>query len=664
MGAPIALAWSGSGARAAGLIAALFFWWGAGQGALAATFVDYLYVEANEGDSSGGHVAISFGNETFHFQHESPGILRIQRQETAAFRHIYGMLGNRAIRTSRITVSEDTYTLLRDAFVRLLMVQDAQVEIRDALHRDVALIDLMLRQRRAPQPNTGEILLTLTGLGYFLPDAPSQLETARGGIVKKEGAGTVSPALASLRDRIRVTYGEGFITERVTRARARLRGMEPLATRKPLPAVTRDRFPVSDAAVSTRYEETLHAIFALELLQAALPLREGTFWTPDGDDFRLEPAEALALKEVAVHLENDLVRLADSPRQDWGIPFVVGMARLTAIEASLASGHLVLLDIFPPDDQLPHRHDAALRPYLPRMKNETREVFLQKRKQFFTAGGFREADYAVLERSGNLLLNIDRAMATGTPLRAVPKSPFPALAAKLSVPQPGAADDALLERELAAAQTAERDYAAALGRLYAYNLFRHNCVTEIFSIINSALASKAPGRETEEVFPASTRAESVRRLGGFVDAEQGLAFIPFVSAGAVERSYAVVETREDPSCRTARLAEMKMHEAPLKVFLRESNTITSSVYRLDPDDSDFLFFTDDTVLLRPLFGAFNLLTGLGKGLLGVVTMPVEGPERLVSGARGMLFSFPELVFVNLRKGSMAYVEKSAEPRSN
>ena len=65
-------------------------------------------------------------------------------------------------------------------------------------------------------------------------------------------------------------------------------------------------------------------------------------------------------------------------------------------------------------------------------------------------------------------------------------------------------------------------------------------------------------------------------------------------------------------------------------------------------------------MLRPLFGAFNLLVGLGQSLLGVVTLPFEGPDRLISGTRGVLFSVPELAFVNLRKGSMAYVERSPE----
>ena len=645
------------GVYAAGLLTAMLFWWGTGQPALAERTIDYLSVEANEGDSSGGHAALRFGNETFHFQHESPGILRIRRHETSAFRHAYTMLGNRSIRESRIAVSDDTYTLLRNGFVRLLLVQDAQLEIRDALRRDVVLFERLLAQHRAPQATADGMLLELAGLGYFLPDAPSHPGSTTGTVTGE--ASPPSPALLSLRNRIRAVYGENFVTDKIARTRGTLRSLELRAARPRVSHLSRHTLPTFESPPSTRFEDTLRALFALELLQASPGLRPGTFWTPEDTIFRLEPSEALTLKGFAAQLETDLVRLVDSPRADWGPPFVLGMARLAAIEATLASGRLVLLDIFPPGSQVQPRRDSTLRPYLPMMEKEMREVFLRKRQEFFTGSGFREADYAALERSGNLVLDISRAMTTGSALREPPESPFPSRPALLSVPLPQLPDEAALMGELAAARNAEQEYSSALDHLYSYDLFRRNCVTEIFAVINETLARHAPDREKASDPVAPVRAESDRRLGGYVDAADGLAFIPFVSAGKVEHSYAVVASRDLPSYRTTRLEEMYRQEPPLAVFLRESNTLTSTVYRPGPDDSYFLFFTDDAPALRPLFGAFNLLAGLGESLAGLLTMPVSGPERLVAGARGVLFSLPELVFVNLRKGSTAYVEQAA-----
>ena len=38
-------------------------------GAAAAATFDYLYIESNEGGSSGGHAAVRLGDDTWHFQY-------------------------------------------------------------------------------------------------------------------------------------------------------------------------------------------------------------------------------------------------------------------------------------------------------------------------------------------------------------------------------------------------------------------------------------------------------------------------------------------------------------------------------------------------------------------------------------------------------------------
>lgn len=70
-----------------------------------------------------------------------------------------------------------------------------------------------------------------------------------------------------------------------------------------------------------------------------------------------------------------------------------------------------------------------------------------------------------------------------------------------------------------------------------------------------------------------------------------------------------------------------------------------------PDDSAFLFFTDTRVWSRPLLGAANLATGVAWGSAGLLRLPWDGGHQLLRGARGVAASAPELVFVNLRKGS-------------
>ena len=130
-----------------------------------------------------------------------------------------------------------------------------------------------------------------------------------------------------------------------------------------------------------------------------------------------------------------------------------------------------------------------------------------------------------------------------------------------------------------------------------------------------------------------------------------LNFIPAISAVSVQSTYAVSDVDEVPSYRKARLARMYAGENPVWVYLRESNTLTSTLYRREPDDSAFLFFTDDTIAARPVLGALNLVAGLGVAAAGLAMLPVDRGDLLRAGLRGALFSVPELAFFNIRKGS-------------
>jgi hypothetical protein len=104
---------------------------------------------------------------------------------------------------------------------------------------------------------------------------------------------------------------------------------------------------------------------------------------------------------------------------------------------------------------------------------------------------------------------------------------------------------------------------------------------------------------------------------------------------------------------------MYAQENPLHVYLRETNTVTSTVYRRNPDDPLFLFFTDEMVWTRPVFGALNLLAGIGQTLSGLLTWPLDGGHALRAGPRGALYSLPELAFFNIRKGSLDYGRSTA-----
>lgn len=97
------------------------------------------------------------------------------------------------------------------------------------------------------------------------------------------------------------------------------------------------------------------------------------------------------------------------------------------------------------------------------------------------------------------------------------------------------------------------------------------------------------------------------------------------------------------------------------VWLKESNTLSSTLYQWREQDTAFLFFTDDLMGLRPILGGLNVLSGGLYGLVGLLSLPLDGGTRLGQALEGLLYSLPELLFINLRKGSYGEAEGPYTP---
>jgi hypothetical protein len=131
-----------------------------------------------------------------------------------------------------------------------------------------------------------------------------------------------------------------------------------------------------------------------------------------------------------------------------------------------------------------------------------------------------------------------------------------------------------------------------------------------------------------------------------------------MSYWAVQNQYSIIEQRILPSYRLQQMQKLYAEKNKAGVFFRESNAFSSSLYKTNLADSFFVFFTDETLLLRPLYGAVNTIAGLGQSVLGLLSLPFDSGQRLKLGARGLLMSLPELAFFNMRKGSFKYLPYS------
>jgi len=168
-----------------------------------------------------------------------------------------------------------------------------------------------------------------------------------------------------------------------------------------------------------------------------------------------------------------------------------------------------------------------------------------------------------------------------------------------------------------------------------YYLLTKNCVTELLGHINAAFSGQSNELVTSVIDPM-------------------LNFIPFQAFDAVEDTYNIVKSEELPAYRIQALAKMYDREVNSLVYLRESNVFSSTVYNHNPDDSWFVFFTDDIILFRPIFGVVNTLAATGQSIWGLLRWPFDGGRDIKVGARGILTSLPELAFFNIRKGSYPY----------
>ena len=601
---------------------------GGATAAESATGVEYLYVESNEGGSSGGHVALRLGDDVFHFEHRSPGVLVLGRDDFEHFRYRYSILENRTIHVSRIAVSEETARLLAERFRRRLFLQSRHLDVIESLRADRATLEQMLADG-----------IALEAAGYFFPDrgmAPD-LETL-----------VEDPDLADLRGRIALEYGADFLERRMHALRVALAELDPLAM--DLPTLPTAEMPPAPAySFPQRYRDLMGALASLEALRDARPLLPGALRKSASEDLVFAEADALAARQLSEALAAALVRLVASDRPDSGAALMVGMARLAALGESRRQERWLVLDFFPSETAMGPRRWLRARPEeAAALLQETNEELARTRERLVTRAGdgnFREADFAAFEAAANRSGELRLALAEERERRALKAPLIPSRPARLSV---GGVDGQALMRGLEAVREREDAYAAGFKRRWGYNLVTRNCVSEVFSEIDAAFEGGAE--------------ESERRLGGRVHMDGSLNFIPALSAAAVEASYPVTERFELASYRHARVEEMYRRENPVTVFLRESNTLTSAIYRRNADDSIFVFFTDDAVVTRPLFGAVNLAVGIATSAVGLVVLPVDGGATLWTGLKGALFSLPELFFQNIRKGSFEHIRQGVQSR--
>jgi hypothetical protein len=586
--------------------------------AASASTVEYLYVEANEGSSAGGHVALRVDDHVFDFQNAELGTLRRRRTDWDQFRYIYSVRENRTIHVARLSLLPKDRDAVRERFNRGYLIQNKHFSVWETLRSDRDLIERLLASKEGASDGHARWAPRVRGAGLFRLDG--------------NAASDGSAGLAALRERIADERGANYLDHRIRALEEEAETLVPTAD-APVFRLSDVESASSTYHFSDRYRDLCEKILALRVLRASAELHPDVRVVSAGERYALDSMERAQLRSFADAQEARLARLVASGRPDWGFALIVGMARLQTLRESEIFGRLRFLDAFGADAPVlsaksVRRADA----FVVELGERAQMEFETARAHFFAHTSPNEAQFAWLEEKANHDAEFQRGLSIGQEVRMQASRLIPQRSAEVGrLPIP-AVGGAVLRMAGRLAEAALDGYEAALRDAFGYRLVDRNCVTELLAALESGL-------------PHGTRTD---RIGG------GLDFIPFVSFESLVEANPTAQEFEVPSYRRTRLDVMYATENDVAVWLRESNTLTSTIYRSTARDSFFLFFTEDAGPARPILGALNVAAAVGDMALGLLKAPFDRGRTAWSGLKGVVFSLPELFFIDLRKGALDY----------
>jgi hypothetical protein len=588
---------------------------------------EYLYIDANEDRSSGGHTAVRIDDDIFHFLFKND-YLTMARNSWADFQLSYRGYQNRNIQSTRLDISASTHEMLRESFLQRFLAQTRQLKILEDTRRDVALLEAM--QQHSPSA------IEFPGLGFFQAPGDPSFQGGRH---------------QHIREAIAAARGSDYLAQRRLDLEQQLAEM-PVAALK----VSRSDFvtatlPSVHYPFSERYGDLLAGIRAIDTLSSGAGLSEQSLALAVADLqlVPLTPGERRALEAAALGLQQRLVALSASRRPDWGVAFLLGLARHEAMRLSLEQNRWVFVDALANDANIMEVGDRT-RELIPKLRSDAEKMWVQALSDWVDQAGWHEGRYAAMEIANANWQELRRLEAGGGNWRIHPVRQLPrGLGAPRQLPEPavvaGSGSSLLLSMERSRQQAA--DFA---NEQMGYKLLTRNCVSELFTTVDLAMA-QGLARRGDPVNRETLNQETRRRLGyPFVPNP-----IPYVSSDQVRDNWRVAQAEELLSLRRLYARSQYEADSELTTLLRESNTLTSSVYQRNDKDSFFIFFTDGNALVRPPLGLVNLTAALGVSLVGTVQFPFDGGKTLKSGLRGALFSLPELGFQNIRKGSSTWL---------
>ncbi|TGK96817.1 hypothetical protein EHQ30_09560 [Leptospira brenneri] len=565
-------------------------------------------MDSNSGQSSGGHSALRFGDRVYHLQYSfEDKIFHIVREPWEDFRFQYGVVQNRNIEFFQWEISDSAKRMLRQKWNELYLVQETHIQNQKKLERELESFEINSEGKKNNLP--------VPGFGYFtnLPDPDSPI-----------------PHLFSFSKEEKEILEESNVL--------RKEGSPNL----PFPRIKRP-LPKTDSpyslihTITTDTESLLTSqkhFFVRRFLLDPVQLYEPAFLQLNGPEFTLSEPEITIWKEYQISLIKDLrscVLGADC--DDW--EEMTLLLRILYINKSISEKTIV----FPKKnlDGFQYLPLIDLPEFVLATKQKEYAILFASKKKVFSSGydSIKFLNWESFLLRYQSFLESNSPQYEGMEFNWVGENPYKN--------QFGS----FLPQENKAIQTLKDDYESytkGIQNLYSYHLTHQNCTSELFRYMNEMFPE---GKIGNEVFwdPLSSRVISLN-------------FVPAVAALKLESNSGTKQKKVFLSYRNLKRKKLVSFS---EKHLQERFVPSSKIYKSNPMDHPFLFFTEENIWNRPIFGLANTVYGLGYTGMGILTAPVDRGEKFSKGTESVFYSLPELVFFNIRKGHFPYIAAEEIP---
>jgi hypothetical protein len=547
------------------------------------------------------------GDRVYHLQFSfEDKIFHIVREAWDNFRFQYGVIENRNIEFYEWNLSESAKQTLRQKWNELYLVQETHIQNQKNLEEDWEWTN---------QEKTKEYFQNnITGFGYF---------------IKIEDPNSPIPKLFSFqkKDFISIKNDIDRLFNGPTEV-DRINVTTLPDTSSPL------RLIANIETDTNRLIQNERKYFVRQFLVNPVLLYDQAFVKLEGKQFSLTLDEVKLWKHYRSKLVSELkLCILENECKDW--EEMTLLLRILYLQKSIEEGQIV----FPKKNFTGFSYLEFTEipvSILNTKQKEYDQILIEKRKEF--GKGYHPIHFynweSFLSRYQSFIEG--KSFTEGVEFNLEGKNPYP-WNINPNI-QSGSKD------ETANREKQWKTYTKNIQDLYSYHLVLQNCTNELFHYLNLMFPD---GKIGDEIFWTPLTKNVF-----------GLNFIPSVAALKIDLRSDKKNYKFYPSYRNLKRNQIKDWT---EKNITERFVPTSKIYSQNPMDHSFLFFTEESVWSRPIFGMANAIWGLGYTGIGVLKSPMDKGKDFGKGTESIFYSLPELFFFNIRKGHFPFLTAEEIP---